>query len=103
MGGIGGLNAFIKPVLSAAVPYFVIYFLYSLSRILWLRYEQGFHSEAIQFLEYSKTLLYRRVKDHNSKEFKSVIQDIKNFIDHEVYETVKLGDSSFKEDESEDK
>ena len=39
MGSIGGINAFIKPLLGSIVPYFVIYFLYSLSKILLYKYE----------------------------------------------------------------
>ena len=39
MKAMGGLNAFIRPILAAFVPYFVIHFLYSLSKILLFKYE----------------------------------------------------------------
>ena len=43
MAGIGGIGAFIYPILGYLTPYFVIYFLYSLSNVLWFKYEQSFH------------------------------------------------------------
>ena len=32
--GIGGLNAFIGPIIAKIAPYFIIYFLYSLAKII---------------------------------------------------------------------
>ena len=40
MAAIGGINAFLKPLLNSATPYFVIYFLFSLARIIGFKYEQ---------------------------------------------------------------
>ena len=39
MQGVGALNAFIIPIIAMFTPYFIIYFLYSLSKILWYKYE----------------------------------------------------------------
>jgi len=36
---VGGINAFIFPILALATPYFVIYFLHNLSKIFAYRYE----------------------------------------------------------------
>lgn len=63
MAGIGGTNAFIKPILNSVVPYFVIFFLYSLSCILLFKYTQSYNKEAVVFLEFSSKLLHHRVAD----------------------------------------
>lgn len=103
MSGIGGLNAFIKPLVNSIVPYFVVYFLYSLAKILVFKYEQCFHVEAISFLNYSKNLLYKRVADQENQEYKQVIHDIDDCIDHELNEQRKLSDKTYKEEESKSK
>ena len=103
MGGIGGLNAFINPVLKSMIPYFIVYFLFSLSKILWFKYEQAFHKEAVNFLGDSKELLNKRFIDHSEPRFKQVINDINDFINHEIGCNNELGNSAFKEDEDQDK
>ena len=43
MSSIGAMNAFILPVIAILTPYFIMYFLYSLSKMLKFKYQQVFH------------------------------------------------------------
>lgn len=102
MSGIGGLKAFVDPIMNSMKPYFVIWFLYQLAKILWFKYEQAFHKESVSFLKYSKSLLRKRVVDQESEEFKTTISMIDTFVKHELQETGKLGDNAYNENTDKD-
>lgn len=39
MTGIGGLQAFLNPIIKSILPFFTMYFMYYLAKILWYKYE----------------------------------------------------------------
>jgi hypothetical protein len=104
MGSIGGLNAFIKPILGYATPYFILIFMYMLSRIIWHRYEKDFHYQAIEFLKNSRVLLYKKVPDQATEtdEFRKIIFEIDDFIAHEKKMLEELRDTNFKTEVDQD-
>jgi len=64
---IGGINGFFSPILGKLAPFFVMFFLYSLAKILREKSELAYQSELKQFLEYSKEEINKHALDKLSK------------------------------------
>lgn len=60
LASIGGLNAFITPIVSKLVPFFVIAFLFSLAKIIKDYASKAYRDELISTLELSSTLISKK-------------------------------------------
>ena len=93
MTGVGGLSAFVTPLLTASTPIFVIYFLRSLSKAFLFKYDQNYHQQCYEFLEFSEKILLRRVCRDHQKEcgFVQLMKDLRKF---KKYEAKKMDGTS---------
>jgi hypothetical protein len=105
MAGIGGIMGFIGPILANLNPYFVMYFLYKLSKAIWTRYEQTYHRQTVYFLEYSKQQLEKKAspEDKKSQDYIDCMKKIDSYLMFEAREEEKVRDEQFEDEEESDK